>query len=51
MGLGSKWLVAPEPRGDTSKYMSDVDKAPMPDFTHLLGTEAEEIFTKTASSG
>jgi hypothetical protein len=52
MGLGSKWLVAPEPRGDdwsdTSKYMSDVDKAPMPDLTHLLGTEAEELFTKTA---
>lgn len=51
-GLGSKWLVAPEPRGDdwsdTSKYMSDVDKAPMPDLTHLLATEADELFTKPA---
>lgn len=28
--------------------MSDVDKAPMPDLTHLLGTEAEKLFTKTA---
>ena len=52
-GLGPKWLVPHDPIGnnwdtDTSKYLSEMDKAPMADLMHLLATESEELFTKPA---